>query len=302
MKLALRNQNILAPIAALAPLLAWSGALAQEPTVDQCLAANERAITLRGEHRLIESRAALAVCATASCPAEVRDECARRIEELNAVIPTVIFEARDVTGRDLSDVRVTMDGKPLAEQLQGVSLPVDPGKHTFSFQAPGQTPVRVELLVVEGVKERHERVVIGSPPAGPKPVDAPAHEGELQRILGWTSVGVGVVGVGLGVYFQIKSSNKQSDADAICAEGAACPTISGLTRTESDAAYTAQIHELTSDANAAGTAAAISFAAGGVLIAGGLALVFTAPHGERPVAFVPAIAPGFGGMSMSGRF
>jgi hypothetical protein len=298
----LRRSNVAALIAAFAPLLVSSVARAQEPTVDQCLAANERAIALRGEHRLIESRAELAVCSAASCPTEVRDECARRIEELNAAIPTVIFEAKDAAGRDLSDVRVKVDGKPFADQLQGVSVPVDPGKHGFSFEAPGQAPVHLEILVVEGAKERRERVVIGSAAASPPPAaDVPPRQGDVQRILGWTAVGAGAVGVGLGIFFELQSSSKLSDADAIC-PGDTCPPVPGLSHAQSDAQYNARIHDLTSDANAAGTAAAISFAAGGVLIAGGLALVFTAPRGERPVAFVPAVAPGFGGMAMSGRF
>jgi hypothetical protein len=50
----------------------------------------------------------------------------RRVDEINAAIPTVIFEAKDGAGGDLSAVRVTMDGEVLAERLEGTALSINP--------------------------------------------------------------------------------------------------------------------------------------------------------------------------------
>lgn len=56
-------------------------AAAAEPTTNECLAASERAVTFREQHRLLAAREALLVCASASCPGDVREECTRRVEE-----------------------------------------------------------------------------------------------------------------------------------------------------------------------------------------------------------------------------
>ncbi len=272
-----------------------------DPSADDCVAANERAIDLRGRHQLLAARAALLVCADAKCPAEVRDECARSVESVNGAIPTIVFEAKDARGHDVDGVSVTMDGNPFVAQLQGVAVAVDPGKHTFSFQAPGEPPVSREILIVEGAKERRETITLGVL-REPEPArrDVGGRDGNLQRVLGWSAVGAGVIGVGLGVFFEVKRSDKLSQADAICPQNDC--TIPGLTHTQSDAEFNARIHDLTSDANAAGVGAVIAFVAGGAFIAGGLAVAFTAPSAERPVAVVPVVAPGLVATTMTGRF
>ena len=43
-------------------------------------------------------------------PADVRDECAEHVPQLNAAIPSVVFVAQDAAGNDISAVKVTMDG------------------------------------------------------------------------------------------------------------------------------------------------------------------------------------------------
>jgi hypothetical protein len=106
--------------------LATSPAHADDPTTADCLGANEAALKSGNEHHLRAERGHLLVCASASCPADVRSECLRRVDEINAAIPTVIFEAKDGAGGDLSAVRVTMDGEVLAERLEGTALSINP--------------------------------------------------------------------------------------------------------------------------------------------------------------------------------
>jgi hypothetical protein len=63
-----------------------------------------------------------------------------------------------------------------------------------------------------------------------------------------------------------------------------------------------RLDSLTTDARSASTAAAVSFIAGGVLVAGGLTLVFTAPRSRSPnVTAVPVVGPGFQGLMLTGR-
>ena len=124
--------------AAAAALLAPAGrATAADPTTADCLAANDKSISLRNEHKLLGARTQSLVCAASSCPAEIRKECERRIDLVNASMPTVVFEAKDGSGNDLSAVTVKMDGALLAERLEGTAMPLDPGAHTFTFDSLG---------------------------------------------------------------------------------------------------------------------------------------------------------------------
>jgi hypothetical protein len=116
-------------------------ARAADPTTADCLSASETSLALRNQHQLRAARAQLLVCAHASCPADVRKECTRRVSDINAAMPTVVFEAKDTSGNDISAVKVSIDGQPLVERLEGTALSIDPGEHSFTFEAPGQPTV-----------------------------------------------------------------------------------------------------------------------------------------------------------------
>ncbi len=152
---------------ALVPLIASAVALiapevhAADPTMADCLGASESSLKLRKDHHLREARQQLLVCAALTCPAEVRAECGRRVDALNAAIPTLVFEAKDAAGNDLSEVKVTMDGKPLADRLEGTAISLDPGSHQFHFEAAGFAAVDKSYVLREGEKDRRERVRLG---------------------------------------------------------------------------------------------------------------------------------------------
>jgi hypothetical protein len=54
-------------------------ARAADPTTADCLAASESALKSGNEHKLRAERSQLLVCAAASCPADLRKECASRV-------------------------------------------------------------------------------------------------------------------------------------------------------------------------------------------------------------------------------
>ncbi len=87
-------------------------------------------------------------------PEPVRDDCSEQLNEVQKLLPTVVFEVRSVDGADETDVRVNMDGAPLATKLDGQAMAVDPGQHTFRFEADGFAPVDLPLLVREADKAR----------------------------------------------------------------------------------------------------------------------------------------------------
>jgi hypothetical protein len=268
-----------------AVVLVSARARAADPTTVDCLAANESATALRGKHELRAARAQLLVCAAATCPSDIRSECMRRVADLNAAIPTVVFDVKDAAGSDVSAVQVTMDGKPLVDRLEGTALSLDPGEHIFGFAASGQSVVEKRFIIREGEKDRRERIVLGGP-AGVAPVNgapplaavpgpstqgippSPATPGAetnhglgTQKILGLVAMGVGVVGVGLGTVFGLQSMSKHDDAQKAC-PNTQCATQDGVA--------------LWSDARSAGDLSTILFAVGGVGLAGGAVLWFTA--------------------------
>ena len=49
---------------------------------------------------------------------------------------------------------VSVDGETLVRKLDGKSLPIDPGPHTFKFETAGAPPVVERALVKEGEKTR----------------------------------------------------------------------------------------------------------------------------------------------------
>src|SRR5271154_1460925 len=92
---------------------------AADPTTADCLAARAEGESLAGGGKLRDARAQFFVCAAASsCPVDVRKQCKGRLEEVNAQIATVVFEAQDASGNDIHTVKVIVDGKVLAEHLE----------------------------------------------------------------------------------------------------------------------------------------------------------------------------------------
>ena len=59
------------------------------PPTKRCIDAAESGQQLRGAGKLMESRKAFGVCTAPACPAAVRRDCARWIEEVDAAIPTI---------------------------------------------------------------------------------------------------------------------------------------------------------------------------------------------------------------------
>ncbi|MGD0530181.1 MAG: hypothetical protein ABSE49_33915 [Polyangiaceae bacterium] len=168
-------------LAPAAVLLFAASARAADPTTAECLAANESSISHRNEHKLREARAQLLVCAAASCPGEVRNACLRRATAVNAAMPTIVFEAKDGLGNDLTAVSVSMDGQRLLDKLDGIAMELDPGPHQLTFEMTGRPAITRTIVLNEGEKDRREQVVFANAeeppkmvPVEPPPAQAPA--------------------------------------------------------------------------------------------------------------------------------
>ncbi|WP_049949601.1 hypothetical protein [Sorangium cellulosum] len=163
---------------AVAAALALTGARAHaQPHKRACAAAYERAQGLRRDGKLLAAREALITCSQPTCPAAAVADCGPWLAEVEKSLPTVVIAARDAHGRERLDVRVLVDGRPLAAALDGKALPVDPGPHTFRYEPASGPTVEERVLIREGEKNRAITVTLGASsagaPASPPPPAAP---------------------------------------------------------------------------------------------------------------------------------
>jgi hypothetical protein len=156
-------------VPALLLLVASRPALA-DLTKEECIEANVQGQELRSQSKLSAARDQLRACAAASCPGLVREDCTRRLDELEKVQPTIVFSAKDSAGNDVAGVTVAVDATP-AGTLDGSELAVDPGEHVFTFVAPGQPAVSRALVLSIGEKDRREQVIVAGAVA---PIARPA--------------------------------------------------------------------------------------------------------------------------------
>ena len=213
-----------------------------------------------------------------------------RVQELDALVPRLIVRAPD--GGDLAGAAVRLDGKSLEDNALGREQLVDPGPHVIEYTVDGAKKSK------DRARERgaHSTVVLDVPvrakvdhrePEHPRVV-APA-PGRTQRIAAYVTAGGGVVaiGVSLGVAFSARSSYRDALAQHCMGSTTRCDPI-GLQETH---------HALTHANIATGV-----FVGGALLVAGGVVLYLTAPHGKRVKDASVCVAPSVGGVIVGGAF
>ena len=280
-------------------------------TKDECIDANGKGQDLVHDGKLAAARVQLQSCVASSCPAVIRDDCTKRLDELDKTQPAIVFVARDAGGNDLSAVSVTMDGAALTAKLDGTPLRVDPGEHVFVFTATGQATVTKKLVLAVRDQTRKERIQFEAAPsatplAAPAPAPAPSTDtgpaastaspagmSSLRR-MGLVTGGVGVVGLGVGSVFGLMTGSAWNAQKNDCASSQSCSNHGSAVSDHST---------LTTDS----TISTVGFVAGGVLLAAGVTMYFLGgSSGEQPSAtglvVAPGLAPGGGGVSVRGAF
>ena len=274
-----------------------------DPTLEECVAANERSGPLRVAGKLREARANLLKCSASSCPAAVRDDCISGATKLEDAVPTVVFAAVDRSGADVAAVSVSMDGQPLAPKLDGSALEVDPGEHLFTFTAPGVPPAEKRLVIREAEKNRREKVIleVGAPPpaiVGPTAAPPPraAADGapapstwSSQKTIAIVVGAVGLVAVGVGSGFGLAAHGAWNQAQSDC--GGSCSATS-TAQSEADHAH--------QDA----TIANIAVIGGAAAVVGGIVLWVVAPShpASTSARLTPLVGPGSAGLAASGSW
>lgn len=276
-----------------------------EPTKKECVNANESGQDLRQAGKLREARAALAVCMSPRCPRPVREDCAQRLAEIEAALPTLVFVAKDGDGNDLRDVRVSMDGEDLATS-DGTAVAINPGDHAFTFTKDGLPSSARDVVVHEGDKNRRIQVTLAEPKPAPPPEPVahtqPANVGsggkETTGLLGLSpgaerglglGIGIaGVIGLGAGTVFGLVAKSTYDRAFREC---------NGMAN-GCDASGAADYKTATQQAGIS-TAA---FIAGGALTAAGVILYVVTPSSSGAVSVSPAVGAREAGLTLTGRF
>jgi hypothetical protein len=166
-------------------------------STSDCIAASEDAQSLRDRRSLLAARDRLAVCSRDVCPAPIRFDCIQQRGEVDAAMPSVVLRAKDARAEDLVDVRVLCDGVVLATQEDGKALAVDPGTHTFRFEAQGVPPVERKLVIGEGEKNRLilAEMVSATSALRVSAAPTPAESVEPATLLWTPGLVVGAIGV-----------------------------------------------------------------------------------------------------------
>ena len=275
-----------------------SSARAQDAAA--CRDGYDRSQVSRDAGKLLEARKLLQQCSGAGCSAFVQKECVGWLEDVEARLPSVILSAKEAGGADLVDVAVTIDGQQGPRKLDGRSLDVDPGDHTFVFQLADGRKAEQRVFVREREKAKVIAVTIGGSRELAKPVEpsppkeAPAARGGASplEVVGFIAAGVGVAGLAVGTIFGLNASSKLSAPQCDTAAKVCDPGV-------------------IDDAKSAATVSTIGFVAGGVLLAGGVTLVLLSPKAGQSataetksarLSAAPLVGTKGGGLSLRGAW
>jgi hypothetical protein len=300
-------------VSLLATVVAWVASTPARADDQVCNDAYEQGQVLRKDAKLLEAREMLRACVNACKADSKKNACVEWLAQAEHDIPTVVFSAKDAAGVVLVDVVVSMDSKALVATLDGRSVEVNPGVHTFSFQLlDGTNKKEIQVVAEQGKKDTPVAVTMGvSPPllpSGKSPEAAHAAStppsvvpavptGALSeaepptgrsaapwKAAGVVTLGAGVVALGVGTVFGMQAISKKSDAG--CDSKSTCPNGSALDK----------LH----DAHGAGDLSTIFFVAGGVLAGAGITMWALAPTMSVQVA--PSVGQNTAGMTLRGTW
>jgi hypothetical protein len=202
------------------------GSVANAAELSSCKAFYEKAQEEKAAGHLNAALVNLKGCIDTSCPTFFRDECTRWVDQVESVLPTVVFVVRR-DGTDVTDVEVSCDDKPLVNSLDGKVVPVDPGPHEFSFALSGFPSIQRQVLIREGERNRIIDVEFKSPLAAtssPTPASQidiglqakPTERRPAMLYLSYGLAGLGALGVAGFAVLDIQGNHRKADLEHSC--------------------------------------------------------------------------------------
>lgn len=181
----------------------------------ECVRQLDRAQSMQTARKMSEARTSYLACSAAACPDLVREDCTRSLVELERATPSVVFAAR-ADGRDISDVRVLLDGEAIGSALDGHAVTIDPGSHIARFERAGGGVYEVRLIAREGEKNRPISATFVSTTPNAAPEKPKAESGRfpvLPVLLG----GTGLLAIGGSFYLRLNANADASRLHDTCA-------------------------------------------------------------------------------------
>jgi hypothetical protein len=213
-------------------------------------------------------------------------------ERAGTLAPRLAKMVINLGGAHLEGLQVRRDGELVGAAQWGVAIPLDSGEHIVVVSAPArkswQTKVTLQgdgSTVSVAVPELEPLPSGNSSGATPDSAIEPHPAAEVRsttngarglRIASYAALGVGVVGLGVGTAFGLRSMSQRKQADDICPDPNRCPISQRDT-----------VEGLDQGAKSAKTLATIGFVAGGVAAGAGITLLVLANGKQAPTATSP---------------
>ncbi len=194
------------------------------PSKKACITASTNGQVSRDEGKLTEAREYFLACVHDACPAVVRKSCAKWLAETEDVIPSVVVRVLDASGADVTDVTLTIDGEE--SPVDGRSVPLNPGRHTFAVETESGVRQEEEFLLAEG---EQSRLLTFKLPGGEESGEAelagagsatPTDTSEFTIPTGaWVLGGAGVLALGSFTYFGLSADSELATLQDTCSPG-----------------------------------------------------------------------------------
>jgi hypothetical protein len=182
----------------------------------------------------------------------------QKAQQLNR--PSVVKEQREKLALGVPELTLSLppggpagtvvkrDGAVVAGAALGIGLPVDPGEHVVSTQAPGGALWEKQITIAKGEKKSFVLEVKAAPDVQPGPGAPPAAEAgpSSRRVAVYVVGGVGVAGLVLGGVMGGLTLGKKSTIQAHCGGAIGAPTDIDCNQTGLDAGNSAKTLALVS--------------------------------------------------------
>lgn len=198
-----------------------------------CSSAHEVGQKAEHDGRLRKALEQFTACAADdACPDVIRKDCMALRDEVTQALPTVTFAIADGE-KEITSVRIFVDDELLTTKVDGLAVPIDPGRHRLKLVLPQGRAIASEVLLHEGEKNRLISVQTSKPaPVASEAAVAEARSSrrESSPVL-WAVAGIGVSALAVGTTFALLG-RAEEQAVADCA-----PNCAPVMRTNLDRAH-----------------------------------------------------------------
>jgi hypothetical protein len=225
------------------------------------------------------------------------DALAPRLPRLTITVPPAVAAIEGLV--------VLRDGGPVGKPLWGVPLPLDPGDHVVTAEAPGKKAWTARVSAAEGaalgvtLTPLEEMPPVRTVPVPPSPARSPRSP-VPAIVLG----GLAAAGVAAGAALFVVHAGRRSDAEALSASikgtpGTCVPGAAGFDK------QCSALADKAASADTFGNASTAAFALGGAAAAAMITYLIwpSAPASSgRGIQVVPAVGEGRLGLFAAGSF